>query len=173
MVPLHSLEADNVAHVVQPKAFSFSMAVKAIGPAVAKLTDIALTHKSFNIGLQEASGSDWTFQQILFNDCYITSAASTILVDGVPTTTFSCVSSASHPHQAPEPAACGGPHVAPGIRATGRPARSWDRSPSWSPVGGRTHFHFPSRWSWRETSPRRPARISSRESTRPLHDALS
>ncbi|APE25805.1 MULTISPECIES: hypothetical protein [Streptomyces] len=91
VVPLHSLEADNVAHVVQPKAFSFSMAVKAIGPAVAKLTDIALTHKSFNIGLQEASGSDWTFQQILFNDCYITSAASTILVDGVPTTTFNCV----------------------------------------------------------------------------------
>ncbi|MGW5986147.1 hypothetical protein ACWFRT_10185 [Streptomyces anulatus] len=91
VVPLHSLEADNVAHVVQPKAFSFSMAVKAIGPAVAKLTDIALTHKSFKIGLQEASGSDWTFQQILFNDCYITSAASTILVDGVPTTTFNCV----------------------------------------------------------------------------------
>ncbi|WP_306327257.1 hypothetical protein [Streptomyces venezuelae] len=91
VVPLHSLEADNVAHVVQPKAFTFSMAVKAIGPAVAKLTDIALTHKSFNIGLQEASGSDWTFQQILFNDCYITSAASTILVDGVPTTTFNCV----------------------------------------------------------------------------------
>ncbi len=91
VVPLHSLEADNVAHVVQPKAFTFSMAVKAIGPVVAKLTDIALTHKSFNIGLQEASGSDWTFQQILFNDCYITSAASTILVDGVPTTTFNCV----------------------------------------------------------------------------------
>ncbi|MEU9094425.1 hypothetical protein ACIOEW_09385 [Streptomyces sp. NPDC087901] len=89
--PLHSLEADNVAHVVQPKAFTFSMAVKAIGPAVAKLTQMALEHKSFNIGLQEASGSDWTFQQIVFNDCFITSAASTILIDGVPTTTFNCV----------------------------------------------------------------------------------
>ncbi|NML51617.1 hypothetical protein HHL19_21840 [Streptomyces sp. R302] len=89
--PLHSLEADNVAHVVQPKAFTFSMAVKAIGPVVAKLTQMALEHKSFNIGVQEASGSDWTFQQIVFNDCYITSAASTIVVDGVPTTTFNCV----------------------------------------------------------------------------------
>ncbi|MEU2549627.1 hypothetical protein ACH4MA_20755 [Streptomyces roseolus] len=89
--PLHSLEADNVAHVVQPKAFTFSMAVKAIGPVVAKLTQMALEHKSFNIGVQEASGSDWTFQQIVFNDCYITSAASTIVIDGVPTTTFNCV----------------------------------------------------------------------------------
>ncbi len=89
--PLHSLEADNVAHVVQPKAFTFSMAVKAIGPVVARLTQMALEHKSFNIGVQEASGSDWTFQQIVFNDCYITSAASTIVIDGVPTTTFNCV----------------------------------------------------------------------------------
>ncbi|RSS41920.1 hypothetical protein [Streptomyces sp. WAC08241] len=89
--PLHSLEADNVAHVVQPKAFTFSMAVKAIGPVVAKLTQMALEHTSFDIGVQEASGSDWTFQQIVFNDCYITSAASTIVIDGVPTTTFNCV----------------------------------------------------------------------------------
>ncbi|MFJ8596598.1 hypothetical protein [Streptomyces sp. NPDC093598] len=89
--PLHSLEADNVAHVVQPKAFTFSMAVKAIGPVVARLTQMALDHESFNIGVQEASGSDWTFQQIVFNDCYITSAASTIVIDGVPTTTFNCV----------------------------------------------------------------------------------
>ncbi|WP_030762557.1 hypothetical protein [Streptomyces griseus] len=89
--PLHSLEADNVAHVVQPKAFTFSMAVKAIGPVVAKLTDMALHHQSFDIGLQEASGKDWTFQQILFSECFITSAATTVLVDGVPTTTFNCV----------------------------------------------------------------------------------
>ncbi|MGX1886732.1 hypothetical protein [Streptomyces sp. NPDC055287] len=89
--PLHSLEADNVAHIVQPKAFTFSMAVKAIGPVVARLTDMALHHESFNIGLQEASGTDWTFQQILFSECFITSVATTVLIDGVPTTTFNCV----------------------------------------------------------------------------------
>ncbi|MFD3565994.1 hypothetical protein [Streptomyces sp. NPDC058667] len=89
--PLHSLEADNVAHVVQPKAFTFSMAVKAIGPVVAKLTQMALSHASFKIGVQEASGSDWTFQQVAFSDCFITSTASTIVIDGVPTTTFNCI----------------------------------------------------------------------------------
>ncbi|GHG11785.1 MULTISPECIES: hypothetical protein [Streptomyces] len=89
--PLHSLEADNVAHVVQPKAFTFSMAVKGIGPSVAKLTEMALAHESFNVGLQESSGTDWTFQQILFSECYITAAASVIVIDGVPTTTFNCV----------------------------------------------------------------------------------
>ncbi|MFE9859058.1 hypothetical protein [Streptomyces sp. NPDC005780] len=98
--PLHSLEADNVAHIVQPKAFTFSMAVKAIGPAVAKLTKMALAHETFNIGVQEASGTDWTFQQIAFNDCYITSAASTIVIDGVPTTTFNCVCLAVTPTSA-------------------------------------------------------------------------
>ena len=89
--PLHSLEADNVAHIVQPEAFTFTMAVKAIGPVVAKLTAMALAHTGFNIGVQEARGTDWTFQQIAFNDCYITSVASTIVIDGVPTTTFNCI----------------------------------------------------------------------------------
>jgi hypothetical protein len=89
--PLHSLEADNVAHVVQPKAFTFTMAVKVIGPVVARLTQMAMEHTKFEIGVQEASGTDWTFQQVAFNDCYITSAASTIVIDGVPTTTFNCI----------------------------------------------------------------------------------
>jgi hypothetical protein len=88
---LHSLEADNVAHVVQPKAFTFTMAVKAIGPVVAKLTDLAVKHTSFSVAVSEASGNDWTFKSIAFNDCYITSAANNIVIDGVPTTTFNCI----------------------------------------------------------------------------------
>jgi hypothetical protein len=89
--PLHSLEADNVAHIVQPQAFTFTMAVKAIGPAVATLTALALDSAGFGIGVQQAKGKDWTFQNIAFNDCYITSVASTMVIDGVPTTTFNCI----------------------------------------------------------------------------------
>lgn len=89
--PLHSLEADNVAHVVQPQAFTFTMAVKAIGPVVAKLTEMAMARTKFSVGVQEARGNDWTFQQIAFNDCYITSVANNIVIDGVPTTTFNCI----------------------------------------------------------------------------------
>ncbi|MFI2206801.1 hypothetical protein ACH47Z_40030 [Streptomyces sp. NPDC020192] len=89
--PLHSLEADNVAHIVQPHAFTFTMAVKAIGASVATLTGLALSSTAFSIGVQQAKGSDWTFKNIAFNDCYITSVASTIVIDGVPTTTFNCI----------------------------------------------------------------------------------
>ncbi|MGA5823983.1 hypothetical protein ACPC54_39825 [Kitasatospora sp. NPDC094028] len=90
--PLHSLEADNVAHIVQPHVFTFTMAIKAIGTTVATLTDLALKNTSFAVGVQEAHGNDWTFKSIDFNDCYITSVASTIVIDGVPTTTFNCIS---------------------------------------------------------------------------------
>lgn len=89
--PLHSLEADNVAYVVQPKAFTFTMAVKAIGPVVAKLTAMAMEHTSFTVAVQQAKGSDWAFQDISFNRCYITSVANTMVIDGVPTTTFNCI----------------------------------------------------------------------------------
>jgi hypothetical protein len=88
---LHSLEADNVAHIVQPATFTFTMAVKAIGPAVAKLTDIARTRTAFTVEVSEASGDDWTFSSLMFTDCFITSVANTIVIDGVPTTTFNCI----------------------------------------------------------------------------------
>lgn len=88
---LHSLEADNVAHVVQPQTFTFTMAVKAIGPVVAKLTDMARTRTPFTVALSEAAGSDWTFSQIAFNECYITSVSNSVVIDGVPTTTFNCM----------------------------------------------------------------------------------
>jgi hypothetical protein len=88
---LHSLEADNVAHIVQPQTFTFTMTVKAIGPAVAYLTKLARDHTGFTVAVSEKSGSDWTFNQIAFNDCYITSVANNIVIDGVPTTTFNCI----------------------------------------------------------------------------------
>ncbi|MFF7534714.1 hypothetical protein ACIP6Q_27805 [Streptomyces bobili] len=90
--PLHSLEADNVAHIVQPQAYTFTMTVKAIGTAVATLTGLAMDNTAFTVVVQQATGTDWTFKSIALNDCYITSVASTIVIDGVPTTTFNCIS---------------------------------------------------------------------------------
>lgn len=88
---LHSLEADNVAHIVQPKTFTFTMSVKAIGAAVATLTGMAINHQSFSVTVSEKTGSDWTFSKIALKDCYITSVANNIVIDGVPTTTFNCI----------------------------------------------------------------------------------
>jgi hypothetical protein len=88
---LHSLEADNVAHIVQPHTFTFTMTVKAIGPVVAQLTKLARDGSGFTVAVSEKSGTDWTFNQIAFNDCYITSVANNIVIDGVPTTTFNCI----------------------------------------------------------------------------------
>jgi len=88
---LHSLEADNVAHIVQPETFTFTMAVKAIGPVVAQLARLALEHTSFTVAVTEKTGTDWTFSSIAFNDCYITSVANNIVIDGVPTTSFNCI----------------------------------------------------------------------------------
>ena len=91
MQAIHSLEADNVAHIVQPDTITFTMAIKAIGSAVADLTDIARKHEEFSLSLAEGRGEDWTFKSVAFNNCYITSVANNIVIDGVPTTTFNCI----------------------------------------------------------------------------------
>ena len=99
---LHSLEADNVAYVVAPAVANFTMAVKAIGPAVATLTAMALDHTPFAHSLEPEHGKDWTFANVLFNDCFITSVANTVVIEGVPTTTFTCIC------LKPKPTAAGG-----------------------------------------------------------------
>jgi hypothetical protein len=90
-VPLHSLEADNVGYVVQPQTFTFTMAVKAVGPAVAKLTDLARRNEAFTLSLTPEHGNDWSFANVAFNSCYITQIANSVVIDGVPTTTFTCI----------------------------------------------------------------------------------
>jgi hypothetical protein len=91
VVPLHSMEADNVAHIVQPNTFTFTMTVKAIGRAVATLTALARSHTRFTLSVSEETGTDWTFSNIDFRDCYITSVANTVVINDVPTTTFNCI----------------------------------------------------------------------------------
>lgn len=88
----HSLEADNVGIVTQAQTFTFTMTVRAVGASVAVLTQLALAGTAFQIVVTEQTGSDWTFAQIAFNSCYMTSAApSNITLDDAPTATFSGV----------------------------------------------------------------------------------
>ena len=86
----HSLEVDNVGIVTQAQTFTFSMTVRAVGPAVATLTLLALNGSEFQIVVTEQTGNDWTFKQVAFNRCYFTSAApSNLTLDDSPTANFS------------------------------------------------------------------------------------
>ena len=91
VTPIHSIEADNIGAVFHPQAATFSLTLKAIGPAVAELTRLALEGTKFGIMLAESGdGKDWTFNKMLFRDCLITSAnPSNVVIDGAPTATFS------------------------------------------------------------------------------------
>ncbi|MBV8520870.1 MAG: hypothetical protein JOY71_01845 [Acetobacteraceae bacterium] len=88
----HSLEADNVGIVTQAQTFTFTMTIRAVGAAVATLTQLALAGTQFAIVLTEQTGSDWTFKTIAFNSCYFTSISpSNVMLDDSPTATFSGV----------------------------------------------------------------------------------
>lgn len=86
---IHSIEADNVGSVSSPRTATFTMSLKAIGPAVATLTQMALSRTKFSIQLGVQSGNDWSFKQLLFRECLITSAnPSNTTPDGAPAATF-------------------------------------------------------------------------------------
>jgi hypothetical protein len=88
----HSLEADNIGIVTQAQTFTFTMTIRAVGAAVATLTQLALAGTQFAIVLTEQTGSDWTFKNIAFNSCYFTSISpSNVMLDDSPTATFSGV----------------------------------------------------------------------------------
>jgi hypothetical protein len=92
VTPIHSIEADNIGAIFHPQTATFTMTLKAIGPHVAELTKFAIEGKKFNICLSENKGTDWTFKQMLFRDCLITSAnPSNVVIDGAPTATFNGV----------------------------------------------------------------------------------
>jgi hypothetical protein len=86
---IHSIEADNVGVLHQPRTATFQMQVKAIGTAVAELTKLALGGTKFNVQVAEKKGTDWSFKKLLFRDCLITSAnPSNVVIDGAPNATF-------------------------------------------------------------------------------------
>lgn len=87
---LHSLERTHLGVVFAPQSISFSLTVKAIGDAAAKLTILAMKGKRFNITLQEEQGTDWSFKSLVLSDCIITSASPTpASLSGAPAATFS------------------------------------------------------------------------------------
>jgi hypothetical protein len=88
---MHSVEDTHVGVIYNPQSISFSLTVKAIGDAAARLTALALQGKRFEVLLQEQDGgTDWSFKTVVMTDCIITSATpSTATVSGAPTATFS------------------------------------------------------------------------------------
>jgi len=93
---LHSIEQTHIGVVYSPKAITFSMTVKAIGDAAARLTKLALDGTHFDIVVQEQEGDSWSFTQILLSDCLITSATPTpASVSGAPAASFSGFSMAA------------------------------------------------------------------------------
>jgi hypothetical protein len=88
----HSLETDNVGIVTQAQTFTFTMTIRAVGAAVATLTQLALQGTEFAIVLTEQKGTDWSFKSVAFNNCYFTSVSpSNASLDDSPTATFSGV----------------------------------------------------------------------------------
>jgi hypothetical protein len=88
---MHSIEATHIGVIFAPDAMSFSISVKAIGDPAAQLTILALSHKRFDIILQESDhGTDWSFNKIVMTDCVITSAAPSAATPTTPpSATFS------------------------------------------------------------------------------------
>ncbi len=87
---MHSLERTHIGVIFAPQSISFSLTVKAIGDAAAKLTILAMKGKRFDITLQEQDGTDWSFKSLVLSDCVITSASPTpASLSGAPAASFS------------------------------------------------------------------------------------
>jgi hypothetical protein len=94
---LHSIEQTHIGVVYTPQTITFSMTVRAIGDAVARLTSLAMRGRRFDVTLQETDdGQDWSFNSIVLSDCVITSATpSPATISGAPAATFSGMSLAA------------------------------------------------------------------------------
>jgi hypothetical protein len=101
VTPIHSIEKDNVGVIVKPQTMTFKMVVPAmvVDPTAqnaAVLYKLAIAGTAFDVALAVQSGTDWVFSQLLFRNCYITSAnPSDVMVgttpgqlDTVPVATF-------------------------------------------------------------------------------------
>jgi hypothetical protein len=89
---LHSIERTHIGVVYSPSQISFSMSVKAIGTAAAKLSLLALKGTPFDVVLEEGEGDpvQWSFKEVVLSGCVITSATPTsATISGAPAATFS------------------------------------------------------------------------------------
>lgn len=89
---LNSIEAKHIGVVYMPEQISFSISVKALGPATAQLTKLALNGTPFQIVLEEVDEGDpeWSLSEVLLDQCIITNASPTnATISGAPVATFS------------------------------------------------------------------------------------
>lgn len=88
---LHSIEATHIGVLFAPEQISFTMTVKALGPAAAQLTVLALEGTRFNIVLEEqGDAGHWSFDSVVLSDCVITNATPTSATpSSAPSATFS------------------------------------------------------------------------------------
>ncbi len=85
---IHSIEKDRVGSIAGPRTATFTMTMKAIGPAVATMTHLALSGSEFDISVAVQSGNDWAFKQLLFRNCLITAANPSNVSTDAPAATF-------------------------------------------------------------------------------------
>lgn len=89
--PLHTVSEDNFGYIVSPATTTITFTVKAIGPVVAKLTELAVRKAKITIAIMEKRGTDWTRKSVAFNECLIQSGSETIGIDGAPAMTFTAI----------------------------------------------------------------------------------
>lgn len=90
--PLSSIEAINIGVVYMPEQVTFSISVKALGPATGQLTKLSLDGTPFQIVMEEVDEGDveWSLTEVLLDQCIITNASpSSAAISGAPTATFS------------------------------------------------------------------------------------
>lgn len=92
--PVHSIEDTHIGVIFSPDQVNFTITAKALGAdgAVARLTHLAMTGRPFEISLekQEGEDDDWSFDEIILGNCFITNASPTnAAISGAPMATFS------------------------------------------------------------------------------------
>ena len=110
--PLHSVEAINIGVIYMPEQLNFSITVKALGPATAQLTMLALKGTPFKIVMEEVDEGDveWSLTEVLLDKCIITTAGpSSAAISGAPTATFSGFALGGRAKTAAEAASAGAP----------------------------------------------------------------
>jgi len=111
--PLHSVEAISIGVVYMPPQLNFTITVKALGTATARLTMLALNGTPFKIVMEEVDDGDdaeWSLTEVLMDQCIITNAVpSSAAISGAPTATFSGFALGGHTKSASETAVAGAP----------------------------------------------------------------
>ena len=104
--------APRVYQLTPGMRFGPCITVKALGPATAQLTMLALKGTPFKIVMEEVDEGDveWSLTEVLLDKCIITNAVpSSAAISGAPTATFSGFALGGRAKTATETASAGAP----------------------------------------------------------------